>query len=233
MRILSIDAATKGLSVAITEKDKLLAVSALNVGKTHSQRLIPLIDNLIKSGNLVLKDIDLVAVSIGPGSFTGLRIGISSAKAIAYALGVKIIGVKTLDALAWNCQGQSSIICPILDARRNEVYYGVYNDKAEQTEAISSMEPIALAEHLKVAYPAKPIRFLGDAADIYFEQMQQVLGANAKLAAPAKRVFMADSVGFYAHHHLEDAVLPHELKAFYLRPSEAERQRKKRLANAE
>ena len=231
MRILAIDAATKGLGAAVTEDDKLLAVSCLNVGKTHSQRLIPLIDDLMKAGGISLQDIDLVAVTIGPGSFTGLRIGISSAKAIAYALGVKMVGVKTLDALAQNCVGVSGLVCPILDARRNEVYYGIYDSQGNAVEAIGSMEPTALAQHIKETYPNENITFLGDAADIYFNAMAEILGDKAKLAPAARRIFMADSAAFYGEKHQADAVLPQEIKAFYLRPSEAERQRKARLAN--
>ena len=231
MRILSIDAATKGLGVAITENDKLIALSCLNVGKTHSQRLLPLLNDLLESGNLSLKDIDMVAVTIGPGSFTGLRIGISSAKAIAYAIGTKIIGVKTLDALAQNCIGYNGIICPILDARRNEVYYGIYDNQGNPLEEISSMEPVKLAEYLKQNYPDENIIFLGDAADIYYESMQEVLADKAVLAPAAKRIFMADSAAFYAAKHSEEAITPHELKAFYLRASEAERQREAKLAS--
>ena len=108
MRLLVIDAATKGLGLSVAEDDKLLAAAALNVGKTHSQRLLPLLDDLLKKGNLELQDINLVAVTVGPGSFTGLRIGISTAKAIAYALGVKVVPVKTLDALAENCLGMGA-----------------------------------------------------------------------------------------------------------------------------
>lgn len=231
MRILSIDAATKGLGVAITEDNKLLAVSCLNVGKTHSQRLIPLLNDLLKSGNLTLRDIDLVAVTVGPGSFTGLRIGISSAKAIAYAIGAKMVGVKTLDALSRNCIGYTGIICPILDARRNEVYYGIYDNQGKQLEKPNSKEPTELAKYLKTEYPNEKVIFLGDAADIYYESMRNVLGDNAVLAPAAKRVFMADSAAFYAAEHSDTAVEPQEVKAFYLRVSEAEKQRKAKLAN--
>lgn len=236
MRILSLDAATKGLGAAITDGDKLIAAAALNVGKTHSQRLIPLLDDLLQSGNLSLADIELVAVTIGPGSFTGLRIGISSAKAIAYALGIKMVGVKTLDALAQNCAGVPHLICPILDARRNEVYYGVYESSSDTNtvyniEEINSLPPADLAEHLKTAYPERKIIFLGDAADLYFAEMQKILAEKALLAPAARRIFMADSAAFYAEAHQKDALTPQEIKAFYLRPSEAERQRKARLAN--
>lgn len=234
MRILSLDAATKGLGVALTNGDKLLATACLNVGKTHSQRLIPLVNDLLQAGNLSLADIDLVAVTIGPGSFTGLRIGISSAKAIAYALGLPMVGVKTLDALAVNCVGSPNIICPILDARRNEVYYGVYESRENNIyniEEISSLPPADLAEHLGAAYPDRRVIFLGDAADIYFSQMQEIMGDKATLAPAARRIFMADSAAFYAEAHQDEALTPQEIKAFYLRPSEAERQRKARLAN--
>ena len=229
MRLLVIDAACKGLSLAVAEEDKLLATAALNVGKTHSQRLLPLLDDLLREGDLELKDIDLVGVIVGPGSFTGLRIGISTAKAIAYALGVDVIPIKTTDALAGNCVGMGSLICPVLDARKNEVYYGIYDENGKTLEETAAMEPLALAEYLKNNYPSQEVIFLGDAADIYIDSFIGVLGERAHLAPPALRYFMAASAACYGFAHLTDAVSPAEVKAFYLRPSSAEKQRKERL----
>ena len=229
MRLLVIDAATKGLGLSVAEDDKLLASAALNVGKTHSQRLLPLLDDLLKEGNLELQDINLVAVTVGPGSFTGLRIGISTAKAIAYALGVKVVPVKTLDALAENCLGMGALICPILDARRNEVYYGIYDENGTPLTESGAMEPLALAEYIKDHYPRHKVIFLGDAADIYIENIKDILGESALLAPPPIRVFMADSAAFYALKHQDAAVTPHELKAFYLRASSAEKMKEDKL----
>ncbi|MGI5825193.1 MAG: tRNA (adenosine(37)-N6)-threonylcarbamoyltransferase complex dimerization subunit type 1 TsaB [Bacillota bacterium] len=231
MRLLAIDAATKGLGLAVAEDDRLLASAALNVGKTHSQRLLPLLDDLLREGGLKLKDIDTVAVTVGPGSFTGLRIGISTAKAIAYAIDAEIVGVKTLDALAQNCLNCGSLICPILDARRNEVYYGIYSETGEVLEGIGAMEPRALAEHIKTVYPDDKVIFLGDAADIYIDMLKEILGDRAALAAAARRIFMAESAAFYAIGHISEAVTPQEIKAFYLRASSAERMRKAKTAD--
>lgn len=231
MRLLAIDAATKGLGIAVVDDDKLLATASLNVGKTHSQRLLPLIDDLMREGGLDINDIDLVAVTVGPGSFTGLRIGISTAKAIAYALKTKIIGVKTIDALAHNCLGLGCLICPILDARRNEVYFGIYDQYGNVLHQIDSAEPLILAKHIKEFYPDNEVIFLGDAADIYIDIMKDVLEEKAKIASPDKRVFMANSLAFYAVEHEQEALEPQEIKAFYLRESSAERMRKAKILN--
>ncbi len=230
MRLLAIDAATKGLGVAIAEEDKLLAVAALDIGKTHSQRLLPLIDDLMREGGFSPRDLDGIAVTVGPGSFTGVRIGISTAKALAYAWRKQVVGVKTLDALACNETGRGALICPILDARRNEVYYGVYDEMARSLEPIGAMSPETLAEHLRRTYPEKRLLFLGDAAVLYREVMCRCLGKWAETAPPAHRVCMAESVAFYALDHWDERKDPEGIQGFYLHPSSAEKQRLERLA---
>lgn len=230
MRLLAIDAATKGLGIAIAETDKLLAVASLDIGKTHSQRLLPLIDDLMREGGFSPRDLDGIAVTVGPGSFTGLRIGISTAKALAYAWQKQVVEVKTLDALAYNEVGRGALICPVLDARRNEVYYGVYDETARPLEPIGAMAPEALAEYLKKTYPEKRLLFLGDAAVLYQDMFRCQLGEWAEIAPPARRVFMADSAAFYALAHWEERKDPTGIRAFYLRPSAAEKQRLERLA---
>lgn len=231
MRILSIDSATKAMSLAICEEDKLIASAFLNVGKTHSQRLLPLLDDLLREGGLSLSEIDRLAVTVGPGSFTGVRIGISTAKAMAYALQKEVVPVYTLDALAYQAKGYSTVICPILDARKNEVYYGIYDREGQPLEPMGAKAPAALAAYLQENYgEAASVLFLGDGADPYFPIMQASLLQQAKLAPASIRMVLAMGAGFWALEHPEKVVSPMELQACYLRASEAEVQRQAKLA---
>lgn len=126
MRVLGIDSATLVAGMAITDELRVIVEGFLQTRKTHSERLLPLIDIWLREAEISLNEIDGIAVTIGPGSFTGLRIGMATAKGLAQATGKAIIGVPTLDALALNLAGASGFICPILDARKAEVYTAIY-----------------------------------------------------------------------------------------------------------
>jgi len=126
MKILGIDSSGLVASVAITEDDTLLGEYTLNYKKTHSQTLLPMLDELREMLELDLDSLDAIAVAAGPGSFTGLRIGSATAKGLGLALNKPLIAVPTVDALAFNLWGNKSFICPIMDARRNQTYTGLY-----------------------------------------------------------------------------------------------------------
>jgi len=226
MRILAIDAATKTMGVAVAESDKLLASARLNIGKTHSERLLPLLSALLETSDIPAESIDAVAVTVGPGSFTGLRIGISSAKALASAWKKPLIPVITLDALAMSQADCGKIVCPILDARRNEVYYAVYDENGKQLTEPGAMAPKVLAEHLAATYPNREIVLLGDACEIYFDMFKETCGEGLRLAPPDRRFFLAEGAAFWALEHPEAAQEAALVKAFYLRLSEAEARRK-------
>ena len=133
MKILALDSSGLVASVAVVEDEKLLAEYTVNYKKTHSQTLLPMLDELTRMLDLELDTIDAVAVSGGPGSFTGLRIGSATAKGLGLALKKPLIHVPTLDAMAYNLWGSDALICPIMDARRNQVYTGVYQVKSSLT----------------------------------------------------------------------------------------------------
>ena len=130
MKILAIDSSGLVAGVAVTEDDVLLAEYTTNYKKTHSQTLLPMLDEVRKMIDLDLRTLDAIAVSRGPGSFTGLRIGSATAKGLGLALDKPLIGVPTVDALAMNLYGSDSLICPLMDARRNQVYTGIYTFEA-------------------------------------------------------------------------------------------------------
>ena len=129
MKILGIDTATRVGSLAIVDNESLIGEYTLNMNTTHSVRLLPALDQLLKTADLVLSHIDVLAISLGPGSFTGLRIGASTVKGLALAANKPVVGIPTLDALAQNFRGVESLICPMVDARKKEVYTALYRSK--------------------------------------------------------------------------------------------------------
>ena len=127
MKILALDSSGLVASVAVMENDNLIAEYTMNYKKTHSQTLLPMLDEVKKMIELDLSTLDAIAVAAGPGSFTGLRIGSATAKGLGLALNLPIVPVKTVDALAYNLYGTDKLVCPLMDARRNQVYTGIYS----------------------------------------------------------------------------------------------------------
>ena len=136
MLIIGIESSALVASVALMEDDRLVAEYTMNNKKTHSQTLLPMLDEIVRAAEADLKDVDAIAISRGPGSFTGLRIGSATAKGLGLALDKPLVEVPTLDAMAYNLYGVcDGVICPIMDARRQEVYSGIYEFVPEQAEA--------------------------------------------------------------------------------------------------
>jgi len=142
MKILAVDTSATVASVAITDGERLAAEMILNHKKTHSETLMPMIDTLFQSSEMKISDIDLFAVSNGPGSFTGLRIGVAAVKALAHACNKPVVGVSTLEAMAYNLPYADGLIAPIMDARRNQVYTALY--KYENSHMTEIMPPCAM-----------------------------------------------------------------------------------------
>ena len=159
MKILAIDSSGLVASVAVTEDDNLIAEYTTNYKKTHSQTLLPMLDEVKKMIELDLNTIDAIAVSAGPGSFTGLRIGSATAKGLGLALNKPLIGVPTVDALAMNLYGTDQIICPLMDARRSQVYTGIYRfvqESGNEAAAPASLPDAAQAQAFgEVSYSLK------------------------------------------------------------------------------
>ena len=134
MKLIGIDSSGLVASVAIMEDDKLVAEYTVNNKKTHSQTLLPMLEEIVQSTGLDLKEVDAIAIAAGPGSFTGLRIGSATAKGLGLALKKPIVPVSTVDALAYNMYGTDCLVCPIMDARRNQVYTGIYEFVKEDVQ---------------------------------------------------------------------------------------------------
>lgn len=161
--LLSLETSTKMCSVALHKDGILLSYSSFMLEKSHSKVIIPLIDNILKDASLKREEIQAVAVAKGPGSYTGLRIGVSTAKGLCYALDIPLIGVSTLEAMAFEVNKYNytrSHLCPMVDARRMEVYCAVYNNDNKEVEPVSAS--VIDAESFKVLLEKKEVIFFGD-----------------------------------------------------------------------
>ena len=146
MKILALDSSGLVASVAVMEDDTMLAEYTMNYKKTHSQTLLPMLDEMSKMIDLDLNTIDAIAVAGGPGSFTGLRIGSATAKGLGLALKKPIISIPTVDGLAYNLCGTDKVVCPLMDARRNQVYTGIYEFEGNELKVIEEQMAVDITE---------------------------------------------------------------------------------------
>lgn len=224
MPILAIDTATLVSSVALATVDNLLAEITLQTKKTHSELLMPHIAKLMDMAQVAKSDLKGVAVSIGPGSFTGLRIGLSTAKTLAYALHIPVVGVPTLAAMAYGCPVPGVILAPMLDAQKRNVYQALFEwhqgelkeiQPAIVTEVTAALESLSQQE--------RPVIVMGESAVMYRDKIEQI-GKNLILAAPHVVIQRASSVAGLGYKLIEQGVR-HDvmgLEPLYIRRSEAE-----------
>jgi tRNA threonylcarbamoyladenosine biosynthesis protein TsaB len=166
MTILAIDTSTDYLSLAVMREGKIIARFHRLSHMRHSSLLVPMIEKILKKAGVALKSIDCFAISIGPGSFTGLRIGVSTIKGLAYALDKRIVTVPTFDVIARNVKNFEGIICPVLDARKSKVYACLYKSDGKNIKRISKYLLLSAAELMKICEKYGKIIFLGDALHI-------------------------------------------------------------------
>jgi tRNA threonylcarbamoyladenosine biosynthesis protein TsaB len=232
LKIIAIDSSGLVASVAILEDETMIAEYTVNYKKTHSQTLLPMLDEIKKMTELDLATIDAIAIAEGPGSFTGLRIGAATAKGLALALRKPLIAVPTVDALAYNLYQTNGLICPMMDARRSQVYTGIYHFDAEGFHVDMKQTPMAvekLAEHLNQL--AKPVILLGDGMPVYREQLKKMLKIEYREAPLHVSRQRAGAVGALAMQYAAEGKFTdaEEFKPDYLRLSQAEREREERL----
>ena len=232
MRVLAIDSSGLTATVAVVEDEQTIAEYTVNYKKTHSQTLLPMIDEVKKMIDLDLSSIDAIAVSGGPGSFTGLRIGSATAKGLGLALGKPLIHVPTVDALAYNVYGCGDLICPIMDARRNQVYTGIYRFE-KKFETVMDQDAMDMGELIeKLNAMGERVIFLGDGVPVYEKQIAEKMTVPYDLAPAHVNRQRAASVAalgavYFAEGKTETAM---EHKPDYLRKSQAEREREEREA---
>ena len=245
---MAIDSSGLTATVAVVEETQTVAEYTINYKKTHSQTLLPMIDEVVKMTELDLGTIDAIAVAGGPGSFTGLRIGSATAKGLGLALNKPLIHVPTVDGLAYNVFGCEDIICPIMDARRNQVYTGIYtfSKKAGEKEGRNLVEPVFQVIKMQMAVSIeelaerlnryrRPVVFLGDGVPVYENVLAEKLTVPYSFA-PAymnrQRAAVVGTLGiqYYKSGKFETA---EEHRPDYLRVSQAERERAQREKEAE
>src|SRR5262245_37010850 len=197
MRLLAVETSTLTGGVAVLDGGAVVAESRVSVAVTHGERLMAAIDGVLRAARWQLADVEAFAVGLGPGSFTGLRIGLSTVKGLAFATGKPVAGVPTLDALAWRLPFCAYPVCPILDAKKNEVYAALYRTLEGRLEPLDpprAVAPSTLAEELRDSTRG-PIVFLGDAVAPFAPVLSSVLGTRACLAPADLRLPSAVTVG--------------------------------------
>lgn len=231
MKILALDSSGIVASVAVIEDDVLLAEYTVNYKKTHSQTLLPMLDEAAKMIELDLNTVDAIAVAAGPGSFTGLRIGSATAKGLGLALGKPLIAVPTVEALAYNLFDTAGVICPIMDARRKQVYTGIYRYQDHKLNTVHDQEAVPIIELLgQLEKLGEPVTFLGDGVPVFRETIEQELRVPFAFA-PAhnnrQRAAAVAALGlqYFTEGQMQTAA---EHKPDYLRLSQAERERAER-----
>ncbi len=213
-------------AVALLDEDAVVGECRLNIAVTHSERLLAAVDRLLATARWRLSDVTALAVAVGPGSFTGLRIGVSTVKSLAFATGKPLVGVPTLDAWAWTLPFAVYPVCPILDAKKGEVYAALYRTGAGRPDRIweyRALTPEGLAAELSEG-GHRPVVFLGDGVVPYAPILSRLLGADARVAPPSHRVPSAVTVAQLALLALArgEVVDPFSLVPLYIRRSEAE-----------
>ena len=236
MKILALDSSGMAASVAVVEDENMLAEYTVNYKKTHSQTLLPMLDAAVQMIQLKLDTIDAIAVASGPGSFTGLRIGSATAKGLGLALDKPIIGVPTTQAMAYNLFGAGGVVCPIMDARRNQVYTGIYGFKNGHLEILEDQMAADIYQVIEKLNALKcPVIFTGDGISVYREVIDQNIQVPAEYAPAHLNRQRASAVAALAMEYLKEGRVQTaaEHRPEYLRMSQAERERQERLAQKE
>ncbi|MGN1048576.1 MAG: tRNA (adenosine(37)-N6)-threonylcarbamoyltransferase complex dimerization subunit type 1 TsaB [Eubacteriales bacterium] len=224
MKILALDSTAAVCSCAVCEDEKILSVFTVNSGNTHSETLLPMIEASLRMLSLEVSDIDLFAFSEGPGSFTGVRIGAATLKGLAFGRNKPCVGVSTLKALASNLSGMSGIVCPVMNARRNQVYNAVYRVFGKTLTELTADRAIGVPElEGELASFKEPIYLVGDGDFLLYESGK----LNYAYVPEQLRAQSAASVALCALADFRNgtAVSDSAVVPTYLRPSQAERER--------
>ena len=236
MKILALDSSGLVASVAVLENDNCIAEYTINYKKTHSQTLLPMLDEVSKMIELDLNTVDAIAVAAGPGSFTGLRIGSATAKGLGQALDKPLIGIPTVDGLAMNLYGTDKVVCPLMDARRNQTYTGLYEfirkDKEYELSVMKEQCAVALDEIIdSINALGREVIFLGDGVPVFRAQLEEKITVPYSFAPASCNRQRAAAVGVLAFSYAEMGKMEkaEEHMPDYLRLSQAERERKEEM----
>lgn len=230
MKILSIDTSSNICGVSILEDKKLICNLDSNTGRTHSENLMPMIKDAFSKSNLSLNEIDLIACNVGPGSFTGIRIGIATAKAFHDSLNIPCIGISSLESLAYNDDDNSNLVCSILDCKNSNCYFALYERKENHYETL--IEPQSndidsalaiLKSYIEDNFNNNTITFIGDGSKIFKSQIIDIF-KDAKIANDNLDFFNSYSLGICGFEkYMNGEYLDEEILPLYLKKPQAER----------
>ncbi|CAJ1225921.1 tRNA (adenosine(37)-N6)-threonylcarbamoyltransferase complex dimerization subunit type 1 TsaB [Lactiplantibacillus xiangfangensis] len=223
MKLLAIDTSNRPLSVAVLEDAKILATTTTNVGRNHSSTLLPIIEQSLAQAGFKPDDLDRIVVAAGPGSYTGLRIGVTTAKTLAFTLHKELVGLSSLEALAGNVLMEGQLVSPLFDARRDNVFTGLYRIENQRPVQVIADQHISIAEWTDqlAAYP-EPVTFIGADVATYEAPLKEQLGDRFVRAQPQLDLPQASVLGLLG----QTAQPVEHLHAFvpdYLRLTQAER----------
>ena len=234
MLILALDSTAQVGSVALCEDETLIAEYTLNTGHTHSETLLPMVESVLKITGYTVDDVDLFVCTAGPGSFTGVRIGAATIKGIAFGKDKPCIGVSTLEALALNGMALDGILCPCMNARRQQVYNALFDGNGKEMTRICDDRALSiteLGEELAEKYPDRPVYLMGDGAKLVYDALSETLGERLVML-PERLIHQSGyntaQVGLRIWRE-GVRTTDFELSPVYLRPSQAERVRMEKL----
>ena len=234
MKVLALDSSGLVASVAVVENEECIAEYTINYKKTHSQTLLPMLETVRNMIDLDLETIDAIALAAGPGSFTGLRIGSATAKGLGMALGKPLVCVPTVEGLAYNLYGTDKLVCPLMDARRNQIYTGIYEFvKGEDRFILSPVKEqcaISLEEIIDIINELqREVIFIGDGVPGFLEQLKDKVLVPFTVAPAGYNRQRASAIAGVALEYIRKGKIETaaEHQPEYLRLSQAERERKK------
>lgn len=231
MKILAVDTSATAASVAVAEENKLIGEFSINTALTHSQTLMPMVDELLKNTGLSVNDIDAVAVNAGPGSFTGVRIGVAAVKGIAFPKNLPCVSVSTLESMAYNMLGNDCIVCSVMDARCSQVYNALFRVKGCTVTRMTDDRALSLTDlKNELRNINEKVVLVGDGAVLCSKFLGEEL-ENIMLAPFNNRIQTASSVAYAAFEKINngETVKSDELMPVYLRLPQAQRELNKKL----
>jgi tRNA threonylcarbamoyladenosine biosynthesis protein TsaB len=226
LKILAVDSSAKSASVAVCENGKLISECFVNASLTHSRTLMPMVDNALTQADMNIGDIDAFCVNVGPGSFTGIRIGVAAVKGLALADNKPCAGVSTLESVAYNFADDSCIVCPAMDARCNQVYTAIFRCTNNIVERICEDKAISIDElYAELSQYDEKIYLAGDGAEICMKAFGDKL-SNIHLSGEIRRYQRAFGSALVAENNKEAFIDSALLAPVYLRLPQAERELK-------
>jgi len=232
MNIVAIDTSGPVASCAVMKDGEIVHAISMNQGLTHSETIMPALDESMSASGITCKDVDVFAAVAGPGSFTGVRIGVCAVKGLAHAYNTPCVQIDALEALAMNFQHFDGIACPILDARRNQVYCAAFDMKNGLPERILEDDAIEIGAFLEKLPKDRKLVFLGDGLRVHAQKISEALGEQAIIAPANLRQLRAEAACLLAQQKKDQWMEGRMLTPIYLRVPQAERERNARMNEA-